>query len=71
MNSRRMLERSNHGQNRKGLGLTPHESMTKVTPFELLSKDNSLGLPLGLFMTPNCVIFFLYSSSFFFDAFTR
>ena len=49
----------------KGLGLTPHRSVTKVTPVELLSEDNSLGLPLGLeapCMTPNSVFFFLLTA---------
>ena len=41
----RMLERSSAG---RGLGLTPHRSMTKVTPTELLPYNSSLGLPLGL-----------------------
>ena len=47
-----------------GLGLDPHRSMTKVTPTELLSQDNSLGLPLGLeapVMTPNGVNFLFFS----------
>ena len=65
MKSRRMLERSCHGQNRKGLGLTPHRSLGEVTPpLRLLSQDSGFGLPLGLeapVMTPNGVNFLFFS----------
>ena len=39
--------------------------MTQVTPTELLSQDNSIGLPLGSeapVMTPNGVLFLFFSS---------
>lgn len=46
----------------RSLGLTPR-SVFEVIPTELLSKNSSLGLPLGLeapVMTLNGVLFFLF-----------
>ena len=46
----------------RAVGLTPYSSLDEVTPIELLSEGNSLGLPRGLeapVMTSNGVFFIL------------